>query len=156
MLKIFSPLHTLKVILCAKCLAVLNPDSKSIIGQKVALELDEKKKEWEVALLSIQNELGEEFDGGILHRVPTVEALCFKVRKLYGQWRLYKLKVERVSEALQVNTPEVVTATKELVAENEELQEVKDAVLPALNSAARAIVKVEKIQEERKETNEQK
>jgi hypothetical protein len=142
-----------KTNLCVKCLAILEPDTKAIIGEKVALELEKKKEEWEVALLSIQNELEEEFDGGILHKVPTVEALCFKVRKLYKEWKLYKLKVDRVSEILQVSTAEVVPETRKVVAENEEMEEVTGAVLPALRSAARAVKKVEKI-EERKEEND--
>ena len=140
-------LHDLKVNLATKLLSIIDPDTEKIIGEKVASELDEKRQEWEVALLSIQSEIAEEFEGGLLHKVPTVSALCQKIRSMRRQWRVYKLKVERVADALQVDIPEVVEETKELVKENDDLREVVDTAKPALKHAASAVAQLEKIEE---------
>lgn len=139
--------QNLKTNIAAYLLGILKPDSKKVIGEKVALELEKAKVEFWLILKDINYEIAEEFGGGIHGDVDHSE-LIGKVRKMRHAYKLAALRNQRVANALQVQLEDVVDETKELINEVDELNKVKDAVLPSLRSAARAVARVEKIEEE--------
>lgn len=138
MLKIILPIFE-------RILKITYPNYNKLIGEIVQQKLDDQKEEFWIALKSINAEVGEEFEGGILNNVITPEAISKKIKKLYRKWKIQKIKLKKIANALQVEIPEVVQETERTVDENEELSEIIDAINPAVRSAARAIKKIDKI-----------
>lgn len=94
--------HNAKVFFLRHLLAALDPDVNQIIGESVARELNNKMADFEIALLSIQAEIDESYGGGVLQRVPSVPALCQKVKEQTRELRMRRQREMKLKRILDV------------------------------------------------------
>ena len=99
----FKRWRAAKLSICRFLLCQIEPDIDKIIGESIGQAIDEKMSEWEIALLSLQAEVAEDFEGGLLHGVPSVAALREKIRKETRAWKLAQLRENKLSRIMNVD-----------------------------------------------------
>lgn len=109
-------LRKYKVRFCRWLLHQLYPDQNALMGEAIEDAVAKKSEEWEIALLSIQAEIAEEFDGGLLHGVPSVPALCEKIKRQTRAWKLQDCRERKLLQVLHLDVPgEIVPRVRGLV-----------------------------------------
>lgn len=141
-----NPLKSTYLTICGYLLKKLAPDQDKLNGELVQEKLQKELEAHWIVLKDINNAVDERFGGGIHGSVGGNQVLE-NVRMQNRAWKLADLRNQRVANALQVRLEDVVDETKELISEVDELNKVKDAVLPSLRVAAEAVAKVEAIEE---------
>lgn len=140
--------------LCPLFLFILKhtyPDQNKLIGEMVETKLEKEKQDFWIALKSINAEIDCDFGGGIMDNLISPAALCQKIKNLSRRYRLYKLRLSRVAYCLQVDPETVVDETRELIREVDQLQKIKDTVMPALHEAVSVLPEIKRLEKKEDE-----
>lgn len=93
----------LRVKLAKWLLLKLEPNLDRLIGKIVEQSIDQKVKEWELALLQLQAEIAPEFGGGLKVKAPTTTELCQMMRQETRAWELQAWREHKLLNLLELD-----------------------------------------------------